>query len=64
MKEKSYFDWSNIDGALPKAKRVHLDKDEADSLYFDKKPVLKAVTCALKVEKKHVMNSVDNANKL
>lgn len=41
-----------------------MDKDEADSLYFDKKPVLKAVTYALKVEKKHVMNSVDNANKL
>ena len=26
-------EWSDIDGALPKPKRLHLEKDDADSLY-------------------------------
>ena len=33
MNKKSKVDLSNIDGALPKSKRPHLEKDEADSLY-------------------------------
>ena len=33
MSKKSKVDWSNIDGASPKPKRLHLEKDETDSLY-------------------------------
>ena len=33
MNKKNKVDWSNIDGALPKPKRLHLEKDETDSLY-------------------------------
>ena len=31
MNKKSEVEWSNIDGTLLKAKRLHLEKDEADS---------------------------------
>ena len=33
MNKKYKVDWSDIDGALPKPKRLHLEKDETDSLY-------------------------------
>ena len=33
MSKKSKADWSNFDGALPKPKRLHLEKDETDRLY-------------------------------
>ena len=33
MNKKNKADWSNIDGALPKPNRLHLEKDETDSLY-------------------------------
>ena len=33
MSKVNKIEWSNIDGALPKAKRLHLEKDDADSLY-------------------------------
>jgi len=33
MNKKSEVEWSNIDGTLLKAKLLHLEKDEADSLY-------------------------------
>ena len=33
MNKKRKVDWSNVDGALPKSKRLHLEKEEADSLY-------------------------------
>ena len=33
MNKKNKVDWSDIDGALPKPKRLHLEKDETDSLY-------------------------------
>ena len=33
MNKKKKVDWSNIDGASPKPKRLHLEKDETDSLY-------------------------------
>ena len=33
MDKKKKLDWSNIDGASPKPKRLHLEKDETDSLY-------------------------------
>ena len=33
MSKKKKVDWSNIEGALPKPKRLHLEKDEADSSY-------------------------------
>ena len=32
MSKANKIEWSNIDGALPKAKRLHLEND-ADSLY-------------------------------
>ena len=33
MSKANKVEWSNIDGALPKPKRLHLEKGEADSLY-------------------------------
>ena len=33
MSKKCKVNWSDIDGASPKPKRLHLAKDEADSLY-------------------------------
>ena len=33
MNKENKVDWSNIDGALHKPKRLHLEKDETDSLY-------------------------------
>ena len=33
MSKKCKVNWSDIDGASPKPKRLHLEKDEADSLY-------------------------------
>ena len=33
MSKANNIEWSNIDGALPKPKRLHLEKDSADSLY-------------------------------
>ena len=33
MNRKKKVDWSDIDGASPKPKRLHLEKDETDSLY-------------------------------
>ena len=33
MSKKYKVDWSDIDGASPKPKRLHLEKDETDSLY-------------------------------
>ena len=33
MSKKCKVNWSGIDGASPKPKRLHLEKDEADSLY-------------------------------
>ena len=33
MSKANKIEWSKIDGALPRAKRLHLEKDEADSLY-------------------------------
>ena len=33
MSKANKIEWSNIDGALPKPKRLHLEKDDADSLY-------------------------------
>ena len=33
MSKADKIEWSNIDGALPKPKRLHLEKDDADSLY-------------------------------
>ena len=33
MSKANKIEWSNIEGALPKAKRLHLEKDKADSLY-------------------------------
>ena len=33
MSKKCKVNWSDIDGASPKAKRLHLEKDETDSLY-------------------------------
>ena len=34
MNKKSKVDWSTIDGASPKPKRLHLEIDETDSLYY------------------------------
>ena len=33
MSKADKIEWSNIDGALPKPKRLHLEKDNVDSLY-------------------------------
>ena len=33
MSKANKIEWSKIDGALPRAKRLHLGKDKADSLY-------------------------------
>ncbi|KAL9954646.1 hypothetical protein ACROYT_G042211 [Oculina patagonica] len=33
MNKKSKINWSNIDGASPKPKRLHLEKDEIDQLF-------------------------------
>ena len=33
MGKKCKVNWSDIDGASPKPKRLHLEKDETDSLY-------------------------------
>ena len=33
MSKKYKVDWSDIDGASPKPKRLHLEKDETNSLY-------------------------------
>ena len=33
MNKKGKVDWSKIDGSSPKLKRLHLEKDETDSLY-------------------------------
>ena len=33
MSKANKIEWSNIDGALPKSKRLHLEKDDVDSLY-------------------------------
>ena len=33
MSKKCKVNWSDIDGASPKPKRLHLEKDEGDSLY-------------------------------
>ena len=33
MSKANKIEWSNIDDALPKPKRLHLEKDDADSLY-------------------------------
>ena len=33
MRKKCKVNWSDIDGASPKPKRLHLEKDEADSLF-------------------------------
>ena len=33
MNKKSKVDWSKIDGSSPKPKRLHLEKEETDSLY-------------------------------
>ena len=33
MSKANKIEWANIDGALPKPKRLHLEKDDADSLY-------------------------------
>ena len=33
MSNANKIEWSNIDGSLPKPKRLHLEKDDADSLY-------------------------------
>ena len=33
MSKANKIEWSNIDGALPKPKRLHLEKDVVDSLY-------------------------------
>ena len=33
MSKANKVEWSKIDGALPRSKRLHLEKDEADSLY-------------------------------
>ena len=33
MSKANKIEWSNINGALPKPKRLHLEKDNADSLY-------------------------------
>ena len=33
MSKKCKVNWSNIDGASPKPKRLHLEKDETDRLY-------------------------------
>ena len=33
MSKANTIEWSNIDGALPKPKRLHLEKDDIDSLY-------------------------------
>ena len=33
MSKANKIEWSNIDGALPKPKRLHLEKDDVDSLY-------------------------------
>ena len=33
MNQKCKANWSDIDGASPKPKRLHLEKDETDSLY-------------------------------
>ena len=33
MSKKCKVNWSDIDGASPKPKRLHLEKDETDSLY-------------------------------
>ena len=33
MSKANKIEWSNIDAALPKPKRLHLEKDGADSLY-------------------------------
>ena len=34
MSKKCKVNWSNVDGASPKPKRLHLEKDETDSLYY------------------------------
>ena len=33
MSKASKIEWSNIDGALPKPKRLHLENDDVNSLY-------------------------------
>ena len=33
MSTANKIEWSNINGALPKPKRLHLEKDDVDSLY-------------------------------
>ena len=33
MSKKCKVNWSDIDGASPKPKRLHLEKDQTDSLY-------------------------------
>ena len=33
MSKKCKVNWSDVQGASPKPKRLHLEKDEADSLY-------------------------------
>ena len=33
MNKKGKVDWSKIDGSSPKPKRLHLEKEETDSLY-------------------------------
>ena len=33
MSKANKIEWSNIDGALPKPKRLHVEKGDADSLY-------------------------------
>ena len=33
MSKKCKVDWSKLDGSLPKAKRLHLEKDEEDHMY-------------------------------
>ena len=33
MNKKGKVDWSKIDGSSPKPKRLHLEKEEKDSLY-------------------------------
>ena len=33
MNKKGEVDWSKIDGSSPKPKRLHLEKEETDSLY-------------------------------
>ena len=34
MSKKCNVNWSNVNGASPKPKRLHLEKDESNSLYY------------------------------